>query len=147
MSRTAERIERLGSPQIKLADLQIWVHGRQFPDHDDYWDGNWLRVTAHCGGQGADVWTDGPIIHLSEVKTWYDALVKMNQTVSGEATLGGLWEPNLKVSMAMDRLGHIGIDVEITPDHMNQRHSFHFEVDQTFLIPLVSQCEEVLSEY
>src|SRR5256885_6731459 len=39
--------EQLGTPDIKLGGLQVWVHGRQFPDAIDYWDGNWLRITAH----------------------------------------------------------------------------------------------------
>jgi hypothetical protein len=51
----------LGAPDLKLEGLQIWVHGRQFPDLHDYWDGNWLRVTAHCGGSGASVFTTGSI--------------------------------------------------------------------------------------
>src|SRR5882724_344446 len=36
--------EQLGTPDIKLSGLQIWVHGRQFPNATDYWDGNWLRI-------------------------------------------------------------------------------------------------------
>ena len=45
----------LDTLDLKLEGLQIWVHGRQFPDLHDYWDGNWLRVTAHCGGSGASI--------------------------------------------------------------------------------------------
>jgi hypothetical protein len=44
---------KLGAPNLELEGLQIWVHGRQFPDSNDYWDGNWLRVTAHCGRNSA----------------------------------------------------------------------------------------------
>jgi hypothetical protein len=33
--------------------FQLWVHGRQFSEAHDYDDGNWLRVTAHCGASGA----------------------------------------------------------------------------------------------
>src|SRR5436305_1283235 len=109
-----DKFERLGPPQLNLEGLQIWVHGRQFPHHHDYWDGNWLRVTAHCGGCGADVWISGSILHLSEIQTWYDDLLTMNKTVSGQAKLGGLLEPNLCVEMEMDQLGHISICVQIT---------------------------------
>jgi hypothetical protein len=56
--------DNLGAPDIKLDGLQMWIHGRQFPNEEDYWDGNWLNVTAHCGSQGADVWTSGPILHV-----------------------------------------------------------------------------------
>ena len=45
----------LGVPDLKLAGLQLWVHGREFPESEDADDGNWLRVTAHCGASGASV--------------------------------------------------------------------------------------------
>ncbi|SRR6266851_1435638 len=143
----ADEISRLGPPQIKLAALQIWIHGRQFPDHDDYWDGNWLNVMAHCGAQRADVWVSGPIIHLSEIRQWHDALAQMHKTLSGEAKLCGDLEPNLAVDMKIDRLGHIFVEVRITPDQMKQRHLFRCELDQTYLGPLIAQCRAVLDEY
>ena len=34
---------------MKVAGFQFWVHDRQFPEAEDADDGNWLRVTAHCG--------------------------------------------------------------------------------------------------
>ena len=45
----------LGEPALRIAGFQLWVHGYQFPDSNDYWDGNWLRVTVHCGAAGASV--------------------------------------------------------------------------------------------
>ena len=44
-----EAIARLGKPDLRVAGFQLWVHGREFPDAQDEWDGNWLRLTAHCG--------------------------------------------------------------------------------------------------
>jgi hypothetical protein len=38
-------LERLGEPDLVIAGLRVWVHGRQFPQAVDYWDGNW----RHCG--------------------------------------------------------------------------------------------------
>lgn len=54
---TEKHADNLGQPDIKLNGLQIWIHGRQYPNEEDYWDGNWLNVTAHCGSQGAEVWS------------------------------------------------------------------------------------------
>ena len=54
MSKEADWLDHLGEPDIKLAGLQIWVHGRQFPDSDDYWDGNWLYVTRPGGRLGRE---------------------------------------------------------------------------------------------
>jgi hypothetical protein len=33
-----------GEPDLKFAGFSLWVLGRQFPDHNDYGDGNWLNV-------------------------------------------------------------------------------------------------------
>lgn len=62
---------KFGTPDLKLQGLQIWVHGRQFPDAADYWDGNWLRVTAHCGESGASVFATGSIfIFQNSIDGW-----------------------------------------------------------------------------
>ena len=45
----------LGSPDISFSSFQLWIHGREFEAAQDYWDGNWLRVTVHYGAAGADV--------------------------------------------------------------------------------------------
>src|ERR1051326_3796837 len=97
----AKHAEELGAPDIKLAGLQIWIHSRQFPNADDYWDGNWLNVTAHCGGGGADVWTGGPILHAPDITRWLAALEEMGRTLSGGADLVSL-EPELSVQMKME---------------------------------------------
>jgi hypothetical protein len=31
-------------PDLKLDGFSLWVFGRQFPDANDYWDGNWLPL-------------------------------------------------------------------------------------------------------
>jgi hypothetical protein len=136
----------LGKPDIQLLSLQIWVHGRQFPDHHDYWDGNWLRITAHCGGNGASVFATGPIIHLSEIYGWRDRLESLNQSLNGNANLECL-EPYIEVKLKAQTLGQITMEVSITPDHMSQRHWFEFSIDQTFLGPLISKLNSLLAEY
>ena len=138
--------ENLGDPDIKLAEFQLWVHSRQFPQADDYWDGNWLNVTAHCGSQGADVWVSGAILHVPDVARWLAALENMNQTLSGEANLVSL-EPELNVEMKMESLGHISVKVDITPDHMTQEHVFQFEADQSYLSSLIEGCRKVVAKY
>jgi hypothetical protein len=142
-----DQVSRLGPPDIALAGLQIWVHGRQFPDAQDYWDGNWLNITAHCGAPGSEVIVTGSFIHLFEISNWYKALKTMNETVSGEAQLCGYYEHNLLVRMDMNNTGHLSIKVEITPNQMTQLHSFMFYLDQTYLPPLLVQCESLLDEY
>lgn len=138
--------DNLGSPSIRIAGLQIWVHSRQFPASEDYWDANWLNVTVHCGAQGAEVWTGGAIIHLSEIVGWVEACEAMARTLSGKASLECI-EPDLNIQMRASPLGHIAMTVEITPDHLTQQHKFEFEVDQSYLARLVRDCRKVLAEY
>jgi hypothetical protein len=136
----------LGLPSIQLSGLQIWVHNRQSPEASDYWDGNWVNVTVHCGARGADVWATGPIIHLPEVRIWADACERMYQTLSCEASLACM-EPELSIELRAEELGHISMRVSITPDHLTQQHMFQIEVDQSYLADLVDDCRKTLRQY
>lgn len=138
--------EQLGAPDIKVNGLQIWVHGRQFPEATDYWDGNWLRITAHCGTHGADVWTSGPILNLPALVSWLAELEDLNRSLTGEANLVPL-EPELCVKVTAGQLGHISMEVEITPDRVTQEHTFRFELDQSFLKPVIDGCRKIISKY
>ena len=138
--------ENLGVPDITLDSLQIWVHGRRFPNEEDYWDGNWLNVTAHCGTHGADVWTSGAILHIPDIARWLVALEEINKTLSGEANLVSL-EPELCVELSMKELGQISMWVGFSPDHMTQEHKFQFEIDQSYLLGLIESCRKVMAKY
>jgi hypothetical protein len=138
--------EQLGAPDIKLNGLQIWIHGRQFPDAMDYWDGNWLRITAHCGTHGADVWTTGSILHIPDIVRWLAELERMKKSLSGEANLIPM-EPELRVKLAAAQLGHISMEVEITPDNVTQEHTFRFDLDQSYLEPVIDSCRKLVAEY
>ena len=120
------------------------MHSRQFPEASDYWDGNWVNVTVHCGAQGADVWATGPIIHLPEVRTWADE--RMYQTLSSEASLDCM-EPELSIELRAEELGQISMRVSITPNHLTQQHTFQFEGDQSYLADLVDDCRKTLRQY
>jgi hypothetical protein len=137
---------KLGAPDLKLEGLQIWIHGRQFPDSGDYWDGNWLRVTANCGGNGASVFATGSIIHLSELDRWLVETEELLKNLDGDAKLACM-EPALSVTLKSGSLGHITMEVSITPDHMTQRHWFQFEIDQSYLPLFVKQCQSILQAY
>ncbi len=139
--------EDLGTPDLKAAGLQLWVHGRQFPDATDYYDGNWLRVTAHCGASGASVWTSGSILLVQDLVGWANQCEALEHGQRDEAELAPM-EPELKVVVRRaDRLGHFTMRVSITPDHMTQEHSFSFEIDQTFLPGIQRQCRAIAARF
>jgi hypothetical protein len=54
--------EKLGEPNIQLAGLQIWIHGREEFDED------WLRVTLHCRRDSSEVW----VKNESAINVYYD---------------------------------------------------------------------------
>jgi hypothetical protein len=135
-----------GPPAIAVGGLQIWVHGRQSPESEDYWDGNWLLVTAHCGAAGAEVWVSGAIIHLSEVAEWLSGTERLHEKLAGSAGLKCM-EPELHVEMEMKNAGQMLMIVNITPDNLAQAHEFKFELDQSYLPNVITGCREVLGKY
>lgn len=139
-------IENLGVPDIKLGGLQIWIHSRHYPDHQDFWDGNWLNATFHCEAQGASVWVSGDILRNAEIADWLVALENLNETLSGEANLEML-EPYVNVKIAAEIYGRISVKVDITPEHTSQQHFFEFWLDQSYLNDLILSCRKILKEF
>ena len=139
-------LEKLGPPQLRIADLRVWVHGRQFPDALDYWDGNWLRVTACCSNPNSSVQADGPIVHLGELVRLCATLKQLYESLKGQALLKCM-EPNLGVSLTASSNGHIDVRISITPDQMTEEHVFKDTIDQTYLPPMIAACEALLTLY
>lgn len=139
--------EQLGAPDLKVAGFELWVHGRQFPDSTDYDDGNWLRVTAHAGAAGASVWVSGAILMITDLIQFgheVDGLAK------GETQRADLkpFEPELRIQIEqLDNLGHLTMQVQITPDHLTQEHSFEFEIDQSYLAGISANCRSLVNTY
>jgi hypothetical protein len=137
---------RLGAPDVLVGGLAIWVLGREFPDSHDFWDGNWLRVTVHCGGGGASVDVSGSIAHLIELDRWRVSTKSLYDTSGGIAKLECM-EPTLSVDMTYDSFGRIEMNVSITPNRLSQRHEFTFTIDRTALPAFIQQLEAVLTTY
>jgi hypothetical protein len=137
----------LGEPHLRVAGFQLWVHGRQFPEAEDYDDGNWLQVTARCGASGASVWAQGAILMVTDIAGFGDGCAAMLSGERKSAALDPL-EPELTMSLeASDVLGHIRAQIKITPDHLLQAHRFEFEIDQSYLPAIIRQCSEIVQEY
>ncbi len=136
-----------GPPNLKVNVFQLWVHGREFPDSHDSDDGNWLRITAHCGGVGASVWATGSILQVMDIVSWASQCEELAKGTTNSASLEPI-EPNLRVVInRTDTLGHLEMTVQITPDHLEQDHEFRIEIDLSYLKDLVSQCRSIENEY
>ena len=142
-----ERAARLGPPDLELAGFRLWVHGYQFPEVVDAWDGNWLRVTAHCAASGSSVWASGALLDTVGRLEFGRGLAALHATLRGEAVLASL-EPNVVVrAAAADRTGHITVRVELSPDRLTQEHAAQFDADQSYLPAVVAQCDALLERY
>lgn len=142
------RIEDYGTPDIKIAGLQVWVHGYQFDDEgDNNDDNNWLTVSAHCGASGASVWVTGSFLQVFDITGLASDSERLYQNEVKTVEMSPL-EPYLAIEIkATDRLGHFELSVEITPDHLSQEHRFVFEIDQSYLPALVAQCKKLLQTF
>ncbi len=134
-------------PPIRVGGFEMWVHARQFPAAQDGWDGNWLIVTAHCTAPGASVWVRGPFMDTLAIYEFCKGLKELHDKLTGVALLQSL-EPQLAIKIgSSDRLGHFRTEVHITPDPLTQTHRFEFEIDQSYLPPVIKQCTAVLDEF
>jgi len=133
-------------PDLQLSGLQIWIHHRQFPNAQDYWDGNWINVTVCCEAEGSSVQVSGNIIHLPEIEKLMTDAEQMYRKLGGKAELRCM-EPELSFSLEAKDHGHIEMTVNITPDNLTQYHKFFFDIDQSFLPKLITDCKAVLEKY
>ena len=133
-------------PNLVISDLSIWVHGRERPEDRDYWDGNWLLVTAYYDTDGASVKVHGPVIHLSELADLMFGCEQIYETLKGAASLECM-EPELHVNLTADKLGRIDVSVSITPDHLTQYHKFDSQIDQSYLPAIIASLRNILQKY
>ena len=134
--------------EISLGPLKIWVLGRQFPDHQDFWDGNWLNVTAKCVGVGSRVEVSGAFIHLTELKKWMEDLRGFYSKLEGSVELP-VMEPTLtvKITTRKSMTGRLKCEIGITGEYIAERHNYLLEIDQSYLPGLISQLATVLRVY
>jgi len=139
-------IEELGEPHLHLAGLKLWVHGYQYRDANDYWDGNWLNATAICSENGATVLVRGAFIRTNEISDWQHSVDKLLAAMEGEAKLACM-EPEIGVTLKARSLSAVEMEVQITPDQLTQEHRFTFAIDQSYLHPFSSQCVRLLTAF
>jgi hypothetical protein len=142
----------LGKPDWEINGLRVWIHNREFPDSTDYWDSNWLVVTAHCGRGDSNVLVTGSIIHIPELAQLQVDLEKFVDLLQGKVELHTM-EPELKVVFeansqpAKSSNYDIEMKVNITPNQIFENHEFIFEVKKSDLQLCLVQLNDILEKY
>jgi hypothetical protein len=135
-----------GEPDLKIAGLSVWAISREFPQSDDYLDGNWLNIHARVEAPGARVDVSGPWLRIDEIMSFRRELAVVNRDLKGTAELACI-EPILSVKLTCGSLGHVEVTVEISPEHLTQSHRFVFALDQTYLGPVISACNRLVGKF
>jgi hypothetical protein len=138
--------ELYGDPDFKFGGLSLWALSRQFPQSDDYWDGNWIYTYASAEAPGARIETQGPFLRSDEIECFLGELTRLNQNLEGRAELNCM-EPDLRVEVACGSMGSVEVIVEITPDHVTQSHRIVYALDQTYLGLAMGGCRSILTKY
>jgi hypothetical protein len=133
-------------PDIAFHGLSIWVLGRTFPDSDHSWDGNMLTVRLRMETHGSVVDVTERDVHISVVGRFVNDLAALNDTLRGTAKLNPL-EPSFDLEFVGNGKGHIDVTVDLTPNHMTERHKFMLSIDQTYLGPILSRVRSILDRY
>lgn len=143
-----QRFHSLGKPDLTLGGLRLWIHGREFPDSTDYYDLNWLVISAICEARGARVWLErAPALMTEELQRWLHALEQLLQGKRRRAALDPM-EPYLNITVRDARPhGVWEVEVCLPPDNVNQQHRFRFEVSGEELNRLVQQLRGILERY
>lgn len=121
-----EKHSNLGPPSLELGGLRVWLRGRHFPWEDDFWNGDWLVVTAHFRASGADVRAQGPFLHAGDIPRWLEACERLLVDRRGVAMLWAL-KPELQISLNAAEAG-LQAEVRLSPDLASQEHVFRFQV-------------------
>jgi hypothetical protein len=137
----------VGELDIKLANLTITIHNREFPASEDYWDGNWVNVTVvYRDYYSTTIKIHGPILHLSELIGFLKDCERLYETLKGNAVLDPI-EPNLRIELNVKKRGNIQMLTSITPNQLTQKHEMFDEIDQSYLSEFITGLRTVLEEY
>lgn len=137
--------QQLGPPSLEVGGLELWVHGREFPGAQDADDGNWLRVSAHCGAPGSSIWTGGAILSVSELVAWSSQCERVHR---GELQRAVLRTSEPVLSAAIERIeGHGPLSLRVEISLVRQKHSLEFELEPSELLKIVRQCSAILERY
>lgn len=126
--------------------VRIEIVARTHPDAGDYWDANWVsaRVSIRVGGFRGKYHA---CLTTYELKRFRDELAIAYDHLDGTATFESM-EEWLCIRATGDGVGHFALSCRAkdAPGTGNELQ-FHLDVDQSQLLEMVWQLDEVLAQY
>jgi hypothetical protein len=132
-------------PDLLIGGLSLWAMDRPYAGAEGAWDRDLIRCRAVVTSVGARVEIEDFISGTSfrrfehDVDQLYSAL---SQSVEVGAT-----DRRLELRIEPVGLGHMRVEVDVTPDRFTQWHRFVFACDQTELPPLMRHCRAILRRF
>lgn len=132
----------------ELSFVALTIHSRQFPQHRDFEDGNWLHATAEVrvGGMTADV--RGEYVRAEELSEFLAELQQMYDRVEGDAHFSTL-ERWLELKVHCRPGGSLVVDGEVLDHHgVGNRLVFSLpDLDQTHLPELITGLQRATAAF
>jgi hypothetical protein len=126
--------------------LRIEVQRWQYPNNQDFWDGNWLvtQIDARLGSFSGRV---PAMIRATDLHSFYEQLSALYAALEGDARLETI-EGWITLELHGDGLGHIAIRGSLVDNPgIGNQLSFSFNSDQTFMVDLLASLSEVVAAF
>lgn len=128
--------------------VRLTVLSRQFPEHRDFDDGNWLHATAEvrAGGMTADVRRE--FVRAEELAEFLSELQQVYDRLEGDAHFSTL-EGWFSLTVRCNSNGTLVVDGEVLDQHgVGNRLLFSLrDLDQTHLPGLIAGLQRTASEF
>jgi hypothetical protein len=128
------------------AKVIIDIKCRNYPDSNDYWDGNWINSDIEASVPGYRVSFNGNL-RAEELVFFLRSLKKMNQSLSGFSEFTSI-EGVINIRGEINKTGQVEWTGKTTyPVGIGATLTFSFVSDQSFLPNLISELELVTKEF
>ena len=137
------------APDLRLAGFSLWIHGWEVPNNpeqQDYWDANWLRVTAVYRSPGATVTVDGPILQAAELQRFLNGCRSLETTLTGAVEFDSM-DPGFRLVLTGNGRGKIELCAQLSADIITEQHQFEAEIDQSYLPDAIDALEGILRTF
>ncbi|WP_216319320.1 WapI family immunity protein [Deinococcus aestuarii] len=139
-----------GTPDLRLKGFRLWVHGREFPDAQDYWTGNWLVISAELHSGHGRAWVERSACLMTADLAHFLNRVDQEDKDGGpsrwELTLENPLEPEVACAFARTDAGLRAI-LTLTANPTHELHRACLNVSETEWQDFKAQLHVLVERY